>query len=426
MSSIASRQYVPQRSRLSSGVLLAILILATPGALQSQRPPTKADSQAQRAAGRAVPPRSDTSSAPRESTFVQRLLTAIAAGLASRDSTTQQPRQPQPQPQQQILMPNVVGMDTTTALRTLGLSTQRRFKTSLTYTIVPPPAPSIPVDTVAAQLPLAGTVVTGLLKVRLTLAGAARPPDSLTVPRLLGRLERDAADTLKALRFVEDRLTKGVTSPDDIGRVIGQNPPAGTTRVMGGTVAITIGEDARVVTPKVAGQTKPRPRKKGTPELRPADTVARRVIMPVVVGLDSVMAVRTLAQAGLRNYRFRVPVDTAAVDTVRAQSPPSGRRVPPDTAIVLTLGVRTIIAEAATSGWRWLAVVALVVAFFTTGALTARSIWPPPQIVPRVRLEPMFTDIVGANGSLVSVSISLRSHVEHEQSVLDLSGSPLD
>jgi hypothetical protein len=38
----------------------------------------------------------------------------------------------------------------------------------------------------------------------------------------------------------------------------------------------------------------------------------------------------------------------------------------------------------------------------------------------------MFTDILGANGSLVDVSISLSSHVEHEQSVLDLTGSSFD
>ena len=119
------------------------------------------------------------------------------------------------------------------------------------------------------------------------------------------------------------------------------------------------------------------------------------------------------------------PVDSASVDSVQRQSPDSGTPIRSTSAIVLTLRARH--TDAAGLGWWfWLTAAAFALAFVALSAVTVQRIWPPPQITPHVRLQPMFTDIIGANGSLVDVSISLRSHVEHERSVLDLTGSPLD
>jgi hypothetical protein len=147
--------------------------------------------------------------------------------------------------------------------------------------------------------------------------------------------------------------------------------------------------------------------------------------MPLLVGRDSVTAKRTLSDAGLLNYEIRVPAKTTVLDTVRVQSPPSGRMIASTHRVVLTLGPPPI-PFPPPGTWVVLLVVAYGLAVAVASALAAPRIWPPPQILTSVRLLSTFTDIVGLSGSLVDVSISLRSHVEHERSVLDLTGSPLE
>jgi beta-lactam-binding protein with PASTA domain len=528
MSSLASRQYDHLRSRMSSVLLLAILVFAAPGALQSQRtttvdsqPPqtktttrrvlrpqttataavsqrrTTAPSAAPSAAPstaappqpaavpqdstrrRTTPPRQTDTPAPRESTFVQRLLTAIANGLATKDTTSQPPGRKVQQP----LMPNVVGMDTMTALARLGLSARSRSPL-LTYVIVLPAPTLNPVDRIATQFPAANTPVSRGMNVRLTLAGVTRPPAFVTVPDLMGRLEAEAAETLRARGFVEDKVTKSVKASDSIGRVTGQNPRAGTRIAVGGVVAIAIGQGVRVIMPKVTNLTlatarqrlsaagidvarirgasvrstkpvgsvvrqlpepgtvvlpttrivltqavptpRPQPPRSQPPRLQPpTPKVARMVVMPLLVGRDSVTAKRTLSDAGLLNYEIRVPAKTTVLDTVRVQSPPSGRMIASTHRVVLTLGPPPI-PFPPPGTWVVLLVVAYGLAVAVASALAAPRIWPPPQILTSVRLLSTFTDIVGLSGSLVDVSISLRSHVEHERSVLDLTGSPLE
>ena len=471
MSSIASGQRFHSRSRLPSVVLAAALVLATPDVSQPQGtsdgPPRQDDVPAPRQST-TKPPRPQQDKAPRDSTFWQRLGAAIVEGLNSRDTA-------------RPTMPNVVGMDTANAIR--ALRALRRFDLTTSYAIAPPPATSISVDRVVAQFPLAGTPVRRAVSARFTLGGRARAPDSVTVPRVIGLLADDAVRALRNLGLVEERLERRVTAQDSIGRVTGQNPAAGTRRARGGLVAIAIGQDGRVIMPKVTGLTLTDARRRirdaridisrirrdsvvatnaiGTvvrqrPDSgrvvlpttrivlteavrapRETTTVASTVVMPMVVGRDSGSAVRILGAAGLRNYRMRVPVNTTAADTVRAQTPDSGATIPSATNVVLTLGpprpVDPIpdptlpdLVLALPSWFRWLAAGTIALAVAAAGALTARAIWPPPTIVPRVRIQPAFTEIAGASGSLVAFSMSLRSHVEHDPSVLDLTGSPLE
>jgi hypothetical protein len=316
----------------------------------------------------------------------------------------------------------------------------RSRKPLVSYVIVLPSPTLIPVDRIAAQIPAAGAPVTLPVSVRLTLAGVPRPADSVTVPNVMGLLADEAVSVLRNRSLAVDRLEKDVTAPDSIGRVTGQNPVAGTRRAVGGTVAIAIGRDAR---PPVKGtgiaQSGPasQKKKKPTKPTKAATPVTPLVKMPWVVGRDSAAATRILRDAGLRNYLFRIPVNAASADIVRLQIPDSGRRIRASSMVVLTLrppappdptpfgGISTPVVPP-TRPFPWLALLAFALTFVAASAATARRVWPAPQIAPRIRLEPMFTDILGANGSLVDVSISLSSHVEHEQSVLDLTGSSFD
>ncbi|MBW8771345.1 MAG: PASTA domain-containing protein [Gemmatimonadetes bacterium] len=428
MSSPASRQYAHPRSRLPSAALHAILLVAMPGILRAQQtttkraapPPQPVAVPQDSATKRTTPPRQDTPAAPRESTFAQKALTAILTALSAKDSASQPPVKTQ----SQALMPNVVGMDTATALKVLALSARTgKPPVSFSYAIDRPPSTLIAVDQIAEQSPAVRTPMSRGMAIRLTLAGVPRPTAFVIVPNVMRLAEQRAADTLRALGLVEDRLEQRAATAGDIGRVIGQNPAAGQRVAAGGVVAITIGQGAGVPPSKPPGSTT-------TP------TVARTIVMPRVIGLGTRAALRILRDSGLRNLRFRIPVNTAAVDTVRAQSPDSGQRIRPTRAVVLTLAVRVPVdpiplppipdpVSTPPRWWRWPAAIALALACLMAGALTARAVFPPPQIVPQIRLEPMFSDILGHKGSLVDLSVSLRSHVEHEQAVLDLAGSPL-
>jgi beta-lactam-binding protein with PASTA domain len=422
MSSIASRQYNHSRSRLPSVVpramllamLFAMLFVAAPRTIRAQT----ADSQPRQTATGGA---SRAKAAGSDSSFLQRLIAALASGLTTRDSTSQPSQQP-------LVMPNLVGRDTLTALKMLAMSLRGR-KVRVSYVIAPPVPTLRAVDRIAGQSPAEGTTVGRVLNVRLTLDGLPRPTALVSVPPLIGLLADSAVRVLRARELVEDLLEKGVTAPESIGRVTGQNPPPRTQLAVGGTVAIAIGRDARVFAPNVASPTTPIA---VAPAVPVTTATQPTVIMPGLLGRDTSTAIRILRGAGLSRYRFRVPVNRNAVDTVRAQVPDSGRRIAVTNAVVLTLGADLgpflPLPDEDRAPVRWphpLALAALALAIAAASALTARRIWPPPQIVPQIRIEPAFTDILGHKGGLVEVSVSLRSHVEHEQSVLDLTGSPL-
>lgn len=78
-------------------------------------------------------------------------------------------------------------------------------------------------------------------------------PTTARVPDVVGRSEREAGQLIRAARLVlGERKTE--PSQDQVGRVIAQEPAAGTEVPFGSAVSLTIGAPQRVTVPSVVGQ----------------------------------------------------------------------------------------------------------------------------------------------------------------------------
>jgi beta-lactam-binding protein with PASTA domain len=99
-----------------------------------------------------------------------------------------------------------------------------------------------PTGTVLTQSPAGGTVTRRGTTVRLTVSGG---PRVRVVPNVVGREEAEANRILRAAGFVARPVDRPVTEPEQVGRVVEQDPAAGT-RVQGSTeVLIFIGRQAQ-------------------------------------------------------------------------------------------------------------------------------------------------------------------------------------
>src|SRR5829696_528034 len=156
MFATASSCHDHRRLRMSAVAVLVTLLLAPLGA------PAAQDSSKARRGGTQDGPAAgggtqDGPAAVRDSTaqrVFDQLLNAVVAAARARDSLRRDSASRQPP---QAAMPNVVGMDTMTAIRVLRGMMSRRLVRSMTYSIVPPDRTQIPVDKIVEQLPLAGT-----------------------------------------------------------------------------------------------------------------------------------------------------------------------------------------------------------------------------------------------------------------------------
>jgi eukaryotic-like serine/threonine-protein kinase len=95
-----------------------------------------------------------------------------------------------------------------------------------------------PTGTVLTQSPAGGTVARRGTTVKLTVSGGARVR---VVPNVVGRTEADARRILRAAGFPARPVERAVADPTQDGRVVEQDPAAGT-RVQGSTeVLIFVG-----------------------------------------------------------------------------------------------------------------------------------------------------------------------------------------
>jgi len=128
----------------------------------------------------------------------------------------------------QFALPDVAGKtadDAEATLTRLGLKVDKRAQGSAT----------VPANAVISQSPAANTPVTAGQTVTLTISSGPQP---VKVPSVLGLLETKADDQLTAAGLVVD--TKTVVDPANAGRVVAQNPRAGTSVQQGTTVTITV------------------------------------------------------------------------------------------------------------------------------------------------------------------------------------------
>jgi serine/threonine-protein kinase len=99
-----------------------------------------------------------------------------------------------------------------------------------------------PTGTVLTQSPAGGTVAQRGTTVKLTVSGGAKVR---VVPNVVGRTEADAQRVLRAAGFLARSIDRTATEQGQIGRVVEQDPAAGT-RVQGSTeVLIFIGRAAQ-------------------------------------------------------------------------------------------------------------------------------------------------------------------------------------
>jgi eukaryotic-like serine/threonine-protein kinase len=99
-----------------------------------------------------------------------------------------------------------------------------------------------PTGTVLTQSPAGGTVAQRGTTVKLTVSGGAKVR---VVPNVVGRTEADAQRVLRAAGSLARSIDRTATEPGQIGRVVEQDPAAGT-RVQGSTeVLIFIGRAAQ-------------------------------------------------------------------------------------------------------------------------------------------------------------------------------------
>jgi beta-lactam-binding protein with PASTA domain len=131
-------------------------------------------------------------------------------------------------------IPNVVGTPDTEAVARIKKAGFRVQSTAVSS--------GEPVGTVLTQTPAGGTVTRRGTTVKLTVSGGARVR---VVPNVVGRTEADARSVLRAAGFLARPIDRPVTEQGQIGRVVEQDPAAGT-RVQGSTeVLIFIGRAAQ-------------------------------------------------------------------------------------------------------------------------------------------------------------------------------------
>lgn len=285
-------------------------------------------------------------------------------------------------------VPNVIGLDTLTALRQLAAIGLTRHR------IIRPSGDSVPANIVANQSPHAGESVVVTESVVLTLRGQST---LVVVPNVVHRTRRVAVAQLDSAGLRAPPLVRWEPGQgEQLDTVIAQSHAPGSRVSPNTEVALTlqrgqaqrmpnlIGLDTAAADRRLAsidirrrrlhrpggdsiaenriarqlplGNTAVQP---GTvPDLwlagRSRPVVARvdTLIVPSVVGLDTARAVRTLAAAGFDSSEVRRPAVGTPIDSVVSQQPRSGERFRQALPVVLTLGAITQIAVPRVTGLR--------------------------------------------------------------------------
>jgi serine/threonine-protein kinase len=202
----------------------------------------------------------------------------------------------------QVQVPNVVGMteaDAAQALEGQGLE------------VVPSPAYSdtVPVGQVIAQDPAGGTTVNRGSAVTVTVSQGPQPPETATVPNVVGQQETDAVSSLQQAGYqVAIVEVYSEVVPDQV--VALQSPAGGSVTEPGITVGIVVSQG-------------PRP-----PEF---------VIVPDVMGMTLDEATAALEEVGLVAESVEIYTSLAPEGELFAQLPPPDASVAPGSTVFLII-----------------------------------------------------------------------------------------
>jgi eukaryotic-like serine/threonine-protein kinase len=148
----------------------------------------------------------------------------------------------------QVTVPSLTGQSEAEAkasLRAVGLQAGAVTKEA---------SPGQTPGTVLSQSPAAESSTTPGARVGLVVAQA---PQEVTVPRVVGRSETQAAGELGRAGFNPKSATRTVESSAEAGIVLTQSPPGGTKAHKGATVTITVGTLGQQTTPSTTTSTPP-------------------------------------------------------------------------------------------------------------------------------------------------------------------------
>lgn len=298
--------------------------------------------------------------------------TSEATPLAMLETTTTTEREPESftttsTTVQRVVVPNLVGLDVTTAGQTLD-------DAGFDVLVVGRVAPGSPPGTVIQQTPAAGSAVTLPITITLFI------PRSASLPQMVGRPASTVCLELQALGVVcsqQQRFDDQVP----IGFVISTDPIEGTGFQEGDTVTVQVskGPALDVAIPDVAGSTEQAARTALTEagfvdiattsvasETVPAGTVIgtdpaagttlgqdqtvtlqissgppAMVVVPDVVGLTQAAAETALSDLGLSPAvaTTEVAADDPTIGQVVSASPAAGAEVAPGSTVTITVAV---------------------------------------------------------------------------------------
>jgi beta-lactam-binding protein with PASTA domain len=155
----------------------------------------------------------------------------------------------------------------------------------------------------------------------------AAPPETVTVPEVVGREEADAVRLLEDRDF-QVRVEREPRDEED-GRVVEQNPEAGTEASPGDLVVIIVSTGPTPTETEVETEVET--------ETEPVEP--QEVDVPDVMGQDHVDAGAAVDDAGLVANTHPVPDETQERGTVVAQNPDGGTRVNEGSPIRLNVAI---------------------------------------------------------------------------------------
>ncbi|KZF02749.1 MAG: Stk1 family PASTA domain-containing Ser/Thr kinase [Rhodococcus sp. (in: high G+C Gram-positive bacteria)] len=145
-----------------------------------------------------------------------------------------------------VAIPDVTGLSTSDAQARLA-------EADLRFDIVEKSDATVPTGAVIATRPGAGAEVDTKSTVNLDVSTG---PEQVQVPQLAGKTQQQAAQALSSLGLeLDGTVARATSTPENLDKVVEQNPSSGVGITVGSLVKITLGSGpAQVRVPNVVGQ----------------------------------------------------------------------------------------------------------------------------------------------------------------------------